>query len=86
MLLIKSLRFCENYCRYNLIIYHTIYTYLTCPQFWCVSAFSTAEEFRLEQLSAALSKTNMYEPTCLYSGSDDGAGELDLVLKQSLTA
>uniref|UniRef100_A0A2S2PH44 Required for meiotic nuclear division protein 1 n=1 Tax=Schizaphis graminum TaxID=13262 RepID=A0A2S2PH44_SCHGA len=40
--------------------------------YWCVSAFSTAEEFRLEQLSAALSKTNMYEPTCLYSGSDDG--------------
>ncbi|XP_060837145.1 required for meiotic nuclear division protein 1 homolog [Rhopalosiphum padi] len=39
--------------------------------YWCVSAFSTAEEFRLEQLSAALSKTNMYEPTCLYSGSDD---------------
>ncbi|XP_015365728.1 PREDICTED: uncharacterized protein LOC107163029 [Diuraphis noxia] len=50
--------------------------------YWCVTAFSTAEEFRLEQLSAALSKTNMYEPTCLYSGSDDTDGERDHVLKQ----
>lgn len=44
-------------------------------QFWCVSAFSTAEEFHLEELLVALTKTKLYEPTCLYSGSDDCVGE-----------
>jgi len=41
--------------------------------FWCVSAFTTAEEFRMDELQLALSKTKLYEPTCLYSGSDDSA-------------
>lgn len=44
-------------------------------QFWCVSAFSTAEEFHLEELLVALSKTKLYEPTCLYNGSDDCIGK-----------
>lgn len=44
-------------------------------QFWCVTAFTTAEEFHLEELQLALSKTNIYEPTCLYSGVDECAGE-----------
>lgn len=48
-----------------------------CRQFWSVSAFATAEEFRLEKLYVALAKTNVYEPTCLYKGSDeDESGEL----------
>lgn len=46
-----------------------------CSQFWCVSAFSTAEEFRLEELYATLCKSNTYEPTCLYYGSDNEASE-----------
>lgn len=49
--------------------------YLWFPQFWCVAAFATAEEFRLEELQAALSDTNLYEPTCLYRGCDDVEGE-----------
>lgn len=50
---------------------------MICRQFWSVSAFATAEEFRLEKLYAALAKTNVYEPTCLYKGSDeDETGEL----------
>jgi ethanolamine utilization protein EutQ (cupin superfamily) len=44
-------------------------------QFWRVSAFSTSEEFRLEELHTALLESNMYQPTSLYNGSDDSAGK-----------
>ncbi|XP_025410905.1 required for meiotic nuclear division protein 1 homolog [Sipha flava] len=43
------------------------------PGFWRVSAFSTSEEFRLEELHTALLESNMYQPTSLYNGSDDSA-------------
>ncbi|XP_050520023.1 required for meiotic nuclear division protein 1 homolog [Daktulosphaira vitifoliae] len=39
--------------------------------FWSVTAFTTAEEYRLEELQEALSKTNLYEPTDLYNGSEN---------------
>lgn len=52
-----------------------------CKQFWCVTAFTTAEEFRLEELTLALSKTSLYEPTCLYSGSDNSKGKYRRVVE-----